>query len=127
MTKLASCLVIIASRILKDVLKSKKTNKIVVFLGGECSDDNQWRKDIKKEFSNRIFFIDPYDPDWDPEDNIYDELAGMMVADKIVFYRGGKGSKKEKKFLDVAGNKYVEFDSLDKLGQYLEGLKGDSR
>lgn len=109
-----------ASKILKIVKKAPKSDKVVVFLGGQCDDNNEWRKEVKKEFGDQIFFIDPYDSNWEASDNIYDELAGMILSDYVVFYRGGDGTKKEKQFLDLAGDdEYAEFKDLEKLKEYL--------
>jgi hypothetical protein len=100
-----------ASKIRKDVQRAKDSDKLVVFLGGQCDDSNAWRAEVKKEFGDRIFFIDPYDKDWKPEDNIYDELAGMLTADHTVFYKGGKGTAHERLFLDmVSEDQYEDFD-----------------
>lgn len=112
-----------ASKILKTVKRAPRSNKMVVFLGGECDKDNPWRSEIKKEFKDTIFFIDPYDTNWDPKDNIYDELAGMLVSNHVLFYRGGKGTKKEKEFLEITKQKYREFNNLDKLRSFLKNLK----
>jgi hypothetical protein len=98
----------------KDIEEADKSDKPSVFLGGYCK-DNKWREDIKEEFKDKLFFIDPYDPNWEPEDNIYQELAAIINADYTVFYDGGKGSDKEMKFLDNTDQDYEEFDDLDKL------------
>ncbi|MBD3261368.1 MAG: hypothetical protein GF334_06730, partial [Candidatus Altiarchaeales archaeon] len=112
-----------ASKIQSLVIKSKNSKKPTVFLGGECG-DKSWREEVKKEFGDRLFFIDPYDKDWDAEDNIYDELAGIAVADHIIFFKSGEGSKKEKKFLDIITPEqdYESFSDLGKLKVYLENL-----
>lgn len=112
-----------ASKIEKQVEKSKKSKKVTVFLGGSCDDGNQWRKDIKKEFGDDFFFIDPFDKNWEPEDNIYDETAGLAVADYVVFYKGGKGSKEEKDFLELIDKKqYKSFFDLDSLKKFLTSI-----
>ena len=113
----------ISSKILKDIHKAQNSKKITVFLGGLCADGNAWRKDVKAELKDKIYFIDPFDKNWDPTDNIYDELAGMLIADHVIFYRGGKGSKNEQKFLDIISEKYKSFKDLDKLKSYLVSLK----
>lgn len=106
--------------------EAKKSGKRIVFLGGDCSDDNVWRETVKKEFGDKLAFIDPYDEGWDPEDNIYDELASLVSADHIVFYRGGKGTKKEKEFLEASGEAgekgWGEFDNLSDLRKHLKRL-----
>lgn len=112
----------IFSSIINDLSKAEKSDKPSVFLGGACDKDNLWRKDIKKEF-NEINFIDPYDPDWDPMGNIYDELTGILKVDNVIFYKGGDGTKKEKKFMDSIGKKYKEFDDIEKLKKYLIGIR----
>jgi hypothetical protein len=109
-----------ASNLDKMIPQARKTGKISVFLGGDCH-DNDWREALEKEFPD-ILFLDPYDEDWRPEKNIYGELIGMSVADYVVFYKGGSGSKMEKKFLDSTGGSYKEFDDLKKLGKYIDGL-----
>jgi len=104
----------------RDIAVAQKSNKPVVFLGGDCSDGNDWRRDVRGEFDDRIFFLDPYEPDWDPKVDIYNELTGILVADHVVFYRGGKGSAKEKAFIDTLGKvEYQEFDDLDSLKKHL--------
>jgi 2'-5' RNA ligase len=115
---------VIASKLEKDVQKAKHSKKPSVFLGGSC-EDNEWRKGVKKEFGDSFFFLDPYDENWDPTDNIYDELAGMINADWIIFFKGGKQSKREKDFLenvDMPDN-FKEFESLSELKSFLQRLK----
>ena len=46
-----------------------------VFLGGECQTD--WRDEVIEDLGDELDFIDPEDPDWDPAENIYDELADI--------------------------------------------------
>ncbi len=126
---LASTLRTAASVLEKDIAKIDKGTKTVVFLGGLCEDDNEWRKEIKKEYGDKLFFLDPYDEHWEGEENIYDELAAMMKSDQVVFYKGGKGTEKEKKFLDriQAEGGYEEFDDLDKLKEHLSRLSEPAR
>jgi hypothetical protein len=113
----------IASKLLKEVLKARNiTNLPVVFLGGLC-EDNDWRKEIQKEFKNKFFFLDPYDKNWDPKDNIYDELAGMLSSDYVVFFKGGKGSAKEQRFMDVMKKgDYKNFNRFQDLKDYLNKI-----
>src|SRR5271157_5930909 len=63
----------------KEIEKAKKAKLTSVFLGGSC-EDNKWRQKLKEEFKDKLYFIDPYDPDWTPEENIYDELAAIINA-----------------------------------------------
>lgn len=109
---------IIAS--LKGDLKGvRSTDKPVVFLGGLC-EDNKWRKYLKDKYGKDIYFLDPYDKNWKAEDNIYQELEGLLKSDVVVFFRPGEGSKKEKKFLDsLDKDNYKEFSDLDELESYL--------
>lgn len=110
-----------ASKILTQVLEAQQVEKPVVFLGGTC--EEPWRDDLKKIFPT-LYFIDPYDDNWDPKDNIYDELAGMMVADYVVFFKGGDLSKKEKKFLEIVGqeDKLNDFNSLEEVKGFLTDI-----
>jgi len=109
-----------ASKLRGEIQKAKNAELPVIFLGGLCEDDNEWRKEIKKDFGDKLFFLDPYDKDWDPADNIYDELAGMLTADHVVFYKGGKGSKHEQIFLDmISEDRYDKFEDLDELKTFL--------
>jgi hypothetical protein len=103
-----------------DLDKIPETKKPSVFLGGLCDDHNVWRKEVKKEFRDKFLFLDPYDPEWDPEENIYDELAGLILADYRVFYRGGKGSQHEQEFLTQTKRDYKTFDDIEELKQYLK-------
>lgn len=115
-----------ASKLEKTVQKATKTDKVKVFLGGLC-DHNEWREELKKEFGGSFFFMDPYDENWDPKDNIYDELAGMVNADYIIFYKGGKQTEREKDFLKNIGEKdpakIKEFEDLNKIKEFLKSIK----
>jgi hypothetical protein len=114
---------ILAGKLQKIIDKAKKQqDKPSVFLGGSCDDNNAWRKNIKEEFGDYYFFVDPYDPDWDPEENIYEELAAILNVDHVVFYQGGKGSEKEKKFMDNADKDYKSFENLDDLKDHLKAM-----
>jgi 2'-5' RNA ligase len=117
----------IASKIEKIVLDAKRSDKTTVFLGGSCM-DNAWREDLKKEFGDTLFLIDPYDEDWDASDNTYDEIAGMLGSDWVIFYDGGKQTEHEKNFLkNVDQDKHVkEFKDLDKVKEFLKSLKKPS-
>ena len=114
-----------ASNLNTVIPQAKKTHKVTVFLGGDCY-DNEWREALEKEFP-AILFLDPYTEDWQPEKNIYSELAGMTVSDHVVFYKGGIGSKREKEFLKSTGGSYKEFDDLDKLRKYVGSLPKPTR
>jgi len=120
--KMASSVLKRFSSIKGDLSKAEKSDKPSVFLGGVCDKDNQWRKDLKEEFQG-VNFIDPYDPDWDPADNIYNELTGILKVDHVIFYKGGDGTKKEKNFMNSIGKKYKEFDDIEELRKYLIGIK----
>lgn len=114
----------IASALEVDLDNVKNSKKPVVFLGGNAS-DNSWREDIKKEFSDKIMFLDPFDKDWKAEENIYKELEALMKSDNVVFYKGGEGSEKEKEFLDqVKKSNYEDFDDLSELKNYLKKISG---
>jgi len=114
----------IASALEVDLDNVKNSKKPVVFLGGNAS-DNSWREDIKKEFSDKIMFLDPFDKDWEAEENIYKELEALMKSDNVVFYKGGEGSEKEKEFLDqVKKSNYEDFDDLSELKNYLKKISG---
>jgi hypothetical protein len=113
----------IAGNLQKYIDEAKKQNKKPsVFLGGSCDDKNEWRKEIIKEFGSHFFFVDPYDPDWDPEINIYEELAALLNVDHVIFYEGGKGTEKEKTFMDNADKDYKAFDDLDDLKDHLKKI-----
>jgi len=103
--------------------KALESGKPLVFLGGDCT-DNAWRKELEDEFGDKLALIDPYDADWEAEDNIYDELAALIKADHVVFYRGGKGTEKEKEFLRKVGDAddFESFEELEALKVYLENL-----
>ena len=111
----------IAGSLQKTLEEADKSDKPSVFLGGKTK-DNDWREELKKEFKDKLFLIDPYDPDWDPEENIYEELALIINADYSIFYDGGPGSDKEMKFLDNTDRDYEEFEDLQDLKDYLNKL-----
>lgn len=116
---------VFAANLKKEIPNAKNMDKPSVFLGGDCSDNNAWREDIKKRFSDKFRFLDPYDEDWTPEKNIYDELAGLVVADFVIFYKGGDGSAKEKAFLDtISGGDYFDFDDIEDLAKFLSKNEG---
>jgi len=97
-----------------DMKRARSSRKPSVFLGGWCQ-DNDWRKKIKRIFKDSLVLMDPYDPEWTAADNAYDELASMVLADYVVFYKSGEGSYKEMQFLKDIGekDKYEVYDSLD--------------
>lgn len=106
----------------KDVDRASKSKKKTVFLGGACDDGNKWRKEVIEKFKDRYTFIDPYDKKWEAEKNIYPELAGMLQADYIIFYRPGDLSEREKKFLGSIDKKYRQFKDMGGLEKYLVSL-----
>jgi len=110
----------ISSKLTKQVTKAKRSKKPVVFLGGSV-EDNTWRKDLKNEFKD-VIFLDPYDKNWEPEKNIYDECAALAASDNVVFYNSGKLSEKEQDFLETIDGKYKEFDDIDKLKSYIRRI-----
>jgi 2'-5' RNA ligase len=113
----------VASKIEKIVQQAKKVNdKLKIFLGGSCK-DNSWREELEKEYGDTFFFIDPYDKDWSAEDNIYDELAGMINSDYVIFYKGGDLTEREKDFLKNIGrsdNLVKEFKNLADIKKFFE-------
>jgi hypothetical protein len=109
------------SSIEKDISKAKRTKDTTVFLGGDVK-DKQWRGQIKNKFADKFSFIDPYDRNWEATDNIYSECQGMLIADEVLFYRGGDLSEKEQSFLRGLGRKYKTFSSVSSLSKYLESL-----
>ena len=113
---------IISSKLYEEVLKAQEAQLPVVFLGGKCDEKISWQDDIKNALGDKIFFLDPYDPHWKAEDNIYDEVAGLLVADYVVYYNPGGMSEKEQKVLDIFQKEYTEFDDLVALRKYLEGI-----
>jgi hypothetical protein len=111
----------------KEIAKAPKSGVPVVFLGGSCKENN-WRKKIEREFGEDFYLLDPFDKDYDPKKDTYKELAGMVNSDYVIFYKGGKQSLIEKKFLDLIdmqGNKIKDFDSIDNLKKFLSNLKGE--
>jgi hypothetical protein len=115
-----------AMHLKRDIELAKETNKPTVFLGGECGKDN-WRDTIIEKYSKNFLFLDPYEPNWSPQENIYDELTGLIVADYPVFYHGGKGSEKEMTFLENVSKPYYSFNDLTKLEQFLDGILKNSK
>jgi len=109
----------VATKLEKDLERVTNTSLPVIFLGGRCL-DNIWREQIKKEFGNKFFFLDPFDENWSSK-NVYDELAGLIKSDYAVFYRGGESSEDEKNFLDnTQMTSYEEFGNLDDLRNFLK-------
>lgn len=109
----------------REIVKAPKSGIPVVFLGGNCTDKN-WRKEIEKEFGEDLYLLDPFDENYDSEEDTYKELAGMINSDYVIFYKGGKQSDKEKKFLDLIGKRgdlVKEFDNIDSVKKYLSKLK----
>jgi hypothetical protein len=103
-----------------DISKAEKSSKKSIFLGGMIDEKDKWRKEIKKSFGKRFNFLDPFDINWEAEDDIYNECEGLLKADYVIFLKGGKGSEKEKEFLDSFDKKYQNFSNINDLKDYLE-------
>jgi 2'-5' RNA ligase len=109
----------------KEIHKASKSKVPVIFLGGS-TEDNDWRKEIKKEFGGDLTLLDPFDKDYSPEKDTYKELAGMINSGYVIFYKGGEQSAREKKFLDLIDRReslVKEFDDLDSLKKFLKKIK----
>lgn len=113
------------ARLLDDINEIDNSDKLSVFLGGNCT-DNVWRQDIKKLYPE-ILFLDPYDDNWEADENIYDECTGLAKADFVVFYKGGKLTEKEQNYLRLINKDYNEFDDLETLKKYLDQLHKDRK
>ena len=100
--------------------KLDNTDKVTVFLGGECDKENPWREELKKALPD-VFLVDPYDENWGT-DAIYRELQAMLKSDYVIFHKGGNGTKNEKKFLDGINYGYFESDDLEELKNYIKDL-----
>jgi 2'-5' RNA ligase len=111
----------IVANLERDIDRAKRSKKPSIFLGGTIK-YKEWRKELKEEFGDRFFFMDPVDPNWEAEENIYDELAGAATADYVIFYKGGEGSEKEQDFMDALNRKYKSFDNIEKIKEYLKSL-----
>lgn len=117
----------IAGRLLKQIEMADLSKKPIVFLGGLCK-DNAWREELKKEFSDKFFFLDPFDPDWELEDNVYEELAGIVDSDYVILYKGGKGTANEKKYMKLIDKDYESFKDLEDVKSYLRAIsKGNKK
>lgn len=103
-----------------DISKVEKSLKKSVFLGGMIDEKDKWRKEIKKSFGKRFNFLDPFNINWEAEDDIYNECEGLLKADIIIFYNGGEQTDKEKEFLDSFDKSYQDFSDINKLKEYLE-------
>jgi len=108
----------------EDLAKVDTSKKPSVFLGGSCEND-EWRDNIKKEFGDNFLFLDPFKPDYDLKTDIYNEMAGLVKADYVIFFQGGEGSKKEKEFLNQLNKPYHTFRDLQDLKKYLSYLSQD--
>lgn len=88
--------------------KSYEKQAGTVFLGGKVSGpDGKWREEVKQDLRDAGHKpIDPKKPKWDPTKDIYKEVEQMLTADKVVFYKGGEFTKREKKLLDAVGKDY---------------------
>jgi hypothetical protein len=102
-----------------DIPLVRKSDKFSVFLGGSCK-DNSWRGELKKTYSKDVLFLDPFDTEWEPEENIYDEVTGMLLADYVIFYQGGEGSKKEQELLSNINKAFFVFDDWGNLRDFFE-------
>jgi hypothetical protein len=97
------------------------TSKPIVFLGGDCSED--WREPLKKQYKEKFLLLDPADDTWEPEKNIYAEIEALLKSDHIIFYKGGKGTLREKNLLKGLGiNNYKNFGNVEDLKEYLDSL-----
>lgn len=95
-----------------------------IFLGGSCKDPkNEWRKTVKDTFKDHATFVDPYDPEWVAEDNIYSELGDMLNSDFVVFYQGGEGTEKEIEFLDGLDLIEIPYKVSDKLPEIIKAIE----
>lgn len=118
----------VAGILKRDLQKMNTAKKPILFLGGMCSEGNDWRREIKKEYGDKFFILDPYDPDWKPEENIYEELAGITNADYVVFFKGGEGTKRERDFIEITDKPNAEFfDNLKALKEYLDKVSQPTR
>lgn len=88
-----------------------------IFLGGETSD---WRDQIIDDFAADIDLINPIKEDYDPAEDIYNEIGDMLESDAVVFYEGGPQTEKEKELLDRLDVAYAEFDDVAELEEYLD-------
>jgi len=106
-----------------DIINAENSSRKSVFLGGKTDPNDMWREQIKDSFGDKFVFMDPYDDNWDPKNNIYDECNGLLKADYIVFYKGGEQSKKERDFLDEFHKQYFVSNNLESIIRYLKNLK----
>jgi len=117
----------LVTQLQKDIRKLNRSfgGKPVVFLGGDCT-DNSWREDVIKEYGKDITFLDPYDDNWKAEENVYDEIAGIVQADWVIFYKGGEQTKRERDFLKTIGRTNDEgirrVDNLTDLRKILDSI-----
>lgn len=118
---------VLSTQLQKDVRKLNKSrgDKPVVFLGGDCS-DNSWREEVIKEYGKNITFLDPYDDNWKAEENVYDEIAGIVQSDWVIFYKGGEQTQRELDFLKTIGRTNDEgirrVDNLTDLRKILDAI-----
>ena len=105
--------------------KEASKEKPTVFLGGDVSKED-WRKPVMEHFKGQqVQLLDPTDPNWTAEENIYLELADAATADLIIFYKGGEGTQKEMGFFDELEMDYEEYDDIDALIQGIETFLAD--
>jgi hypothetical protein len=118
---------VVATQLQKDICKLNKSrgDRPVVFLGGDCT-DNSWRDDVIKEYGKNITFLDPYDDNWKAEENVYDEIAGIVQSDWVIFYKGGEQTQRELDFLKTIGRTNDEgirrVDNLTDLRKILDAI-----
>jgi len=95
-----------------------------IFLGGAVSGPQaNWREGIKRKLWEKGHsVIDPRKPfvKWNPLSDIYKELAGMMRADKVFFFRPGGFSEREKAVLEAAKKPYQVVRKPEEIVQAVE-------
>jgi hypothetical protein len=107
----------------QDINNAEHSSRKSVFLGGKTDPNDAWREQIKNSLGDKFVFMDPYDDNWDPLDNIYDECNGLLKADYIVFYKGGKQSIKEQAFLSNFNKPYFTSNNIIEILEYLKKIK----
>lgn len=110
------------ANLLYDIENAENSLRKSVFLGGKTSPNDNWREQIKNSLKNEFVFMDPYVNDWDPLDDIYNECNGLLKADYVVFYKGGKQSVKEQKFLSSFNKPYFISNNVTEILEYLKNV-----